>query len=140
MKKFIFLCGFVMSVLVSVSLSAQQETQQEQQFLSEAALAQMLAPIALYPDSLLTHILISSTYPIEVIEANRWLKKNENLNIDQITTQLADFNWDASVKALVPFKEIITRLSDDLTWMQQLGDAFLEGRNTCFRKYSIASR
>ena len=86
----------------------------------------MLAPIALYPDSLLTHILIASTYPIEIVEAHRWLKKNKGLSTEEAAQSVKDFNWDASVKALVPFERILSRLSEDLTWTQQLGDAFLQ--------------
>lgn len=133
MKKVTFLFSF--AALVSFNLYAeyqpsqsalQQQVQQEQQLFSEAELAQMLAPIALYPDSLLTHILIAATYPIEIIEAHRWLKKNTRLNTEQVAQAVKDFNWDASVKALVPFDRILSRLSEDLTWTQQLGDAFLQ--------------
>ncbi len=126
MKNFIFLFSLVFSTLVSVTALAQQDSPQEMQQFSEAELAQMLAPIALYPDSLLTHILIASTYPIEIVEAHRWLKKNEQLNSEQAAQSVKDFDWDASVKALVPFERILGRLSEDLSWSQQLGDAFLQ--------------
>lgn len=134
MKKFILSFSLMLNILLSFTAFAQQSHQQEsnqenlkeQQLVSEAELAQMLAPIALYPDSLLTHILISSTYPIEIVEAHRWLKKNSELDSSQIAKSIENFEWDASVKALVPFKQILSRLSEDLTWMQQLGDAFLQ--------------
>ena len=137
MKNVIFLVSFTLSTLASFSVYSQQsyqlenqlevqlETQQNQQ-LSEAELAQMLAPIALYPDSLLTHILISATYPLEVIEAHRWLQKNNTLNAAQLAQSIENLDWDPSVKALVPFEQILTRLNDDLSWMQQLGNTFLE--------------
>ena len=134
MKNFIFLLSFIISALASFTAFAQQEptqapsqgiSQETQQF-TEAELAQMLAPIALYPDSLLTHILIAATYPIEIVEAHRWLVKNDELNSAQLAKSVEDFNWDASVKALVPFERILSRLSEDLTWTQQLGDAFLQ--------------
>jgi len=112
--------------LIAEKAHAEQVPLQENQQFSEAELAQMLAPIALYPDSLLTHILIASTYPIEIIEAHRWLKKNDGLSPEKLSQSVEDFNWDASVKALIPFERILTRLSDDLTWSQQLGDAFLQ--------------
>lgn len=126
MKNFIFLFSLVFSALVSFTALAQQDSTPETQTLSEAELAQMLAPIALYPDSLLTHILISSTYPLEIVEAHRWLKKNEGLSSEQAAQSVKDFDWDASVKALVPFERILGRLNDDLGWTQQLGDAFLQ--------------
>jgi len=130
MKNFIFLFSFIFSTLVSFTAFSQQDYQQEHQLekqaFSEAELAQMLAPIALYPDSLLTHILISSTYPIEIVEAHRWLKKNDKLNSVHLAQSIENFEWDASVKALVPFEQILSRLSENLSWMQQLGDAFLQ--------------
>ncbi|WP_159821097.1 DUF3300 domain-containing protein [Colwellia sp. 20A7] len=129
MKTFILLLSFILSAPVSLSAFSQQNYQldeQEQSQISEAELAQMLAPIALYPDSLLTHILISSTYPIEVIKAQRWLENNAGLNAAQIAQVIESFDWDPSVKALVPFEQILNHLSEDLTWMQLLGDTFLE--------------
>jgi len=122
MKNIIFYLGLLVSTLVSFTTEAEQEAQT----FSDAELAQMLAPIALYPDSLLTHILIASTYPIEVIEAHRWLKKNDKLNAEQKKQLLEDVEWDASVKALIPFERVLSRLSEDLSWTQSLGDAFLQ--------------
>lgn len=97
---------------------------------SSAELEQMLAPIALYPDALLTHILIASTYPIEVVDAERWLSKNPQLTTKTNTQAIADAaeekDWDASVKALLPFPAVLKELSEDLHWMRDLGDAFLQ--------------
>lgn len=97
---------------------------------SSAELEQMLAPIALYPDALLTHILIASTYPIEVVDAERWLSKNPQLTTKTNTQAIAEAaeekDWDASVKALLPFPTILKELSEDLHWMRDLGDAFLQ--------------
>ncbi len=122
MKNIIFYLSLLFSTLVSFTTIAEQQVQT----FSDAQLAQMLAPIALYPDSLLTHILIASTYPIEIIEAHRWLKKNDKLNTEQKKLLLEDFDWDASVKALIPFERVLGRLSEDLSWTQALGDAFLQ--------------
>jgi len=91
-----------------------------------AELEQMLAPIALYPDALLTHILIATTYPIEVVDAERWLSQNSQLNTEQLADAAEDKDWDASVKALLPFPNILKKLSEDLYWMRNLGDAFLQ--------------
>ncbi|MCP4324557.1 MAG: DUF3300 domain-containing protein, partial [Alteromonadales bacterium] len=95
-------------------------------FISKAELAQTLAPIALYPDTLLTHILIASTYPIEVIEAERWLSKNSTLSSTQRQKRAENKGWDASVIALLPFPRVMEKLSEDLSWMQKLGNAFLQ--------------
>lgn len=140
MKKLILLCSVILSMDISFTAVAQQvykhgynsieqakqTSEQHVDQMSDAEIAQMLAPIALYPDSLLTHILIASTYPLEIVEAHRWLKKNDSLNVKQVAKAIEDFDWDASVKALVPFEQILSRLSDDLSWMQQLGEAFLQ--------------
>jgi hypothetical protein len=146
MKNVIFLLSFATSSLASFNLFAEQtfaqsNLQEQAQFqeksFSEAELAQMLAPIALYPDSLLTHVLIASTYPIEIVEAHRWLIKNDELNAEQAAESVKDFAWDASVKALVPFERILSRLSEDLTWTQQLGDAFLQDESRLLESIQV---
>lgn len=114
-------------VLLTIVFSTQSFAQEEQDPLfSEAELAQILAPIALYPDTLLTHILIASTYPIEVIEAERWLNKYSVLAPAKIEKKAQQKDWDASIKALLAFPRVMEKLSEDLTWMQKLGDAFLQ--------------
>lgn len=141
MKNLIFLFGFAFCTIVSFAAISQEDLQQqmqvEEQSFTEAELAQMLAPIALYPDSLLTHILIASTYPIEIVEAHRWVKKNDELNSTQLAKSVEDFKWDASVKALVPFDRILSRLSEDLTWTQQLGDAFLQNEEKLLESIQV---
>jgi len=92
---------------------------------TQQELDQMLAPIALYPDQLLSHILMASTYPLEVIEAARWSKANPNLKGDQAGQAIASFAWDPSVKALVAFPQVLSTMDEQLTWMERLGDAFL---------------
>ncbi|MBL4673996.1 MAG: DUF3300 domain-containing protein, partial [Arenicella sp.] len=94
--------------------------------LEQAKLDQLLAPIALYPDSLLSQILVAATYPLEVVQANRWRQANQSLTEDQVIAAIEDKQWDPSVKALTPFTDLIARLSKDLDWLQQLGDAFLQ--------------
>jgi len=106
----------------------EHEVNQTVQF-SQAELDQMLAPIALYPDTLLTHILIAATYPIEVIDADRFLSQNKNSSENEINNKAANKDWDPSVKALLPFPRILQSLSEDLTWMRKLGDAFLQGES-----------
>ena len=89
-------------------------------------LDQMLAPIALYPDSLLAQILMAATYPLEVVQADRWAKANRNLPGDQLNNALDNKNWDPSIKALVPFPQVLAMMSERLEWTQKLGDAFLD--------------
>jgi hypothetical protein len=88
-------------------------------------LDQLLAPIALYPDDLLTQILMASTYPLEVVQAERWAKQNKSLKGDALKAALDKQTWDDSVKALVPFPDVLTMMSEKLEWTQKLGDAFL---------------
>lgn len=92
---------------------------------SEAQLDSLLAPVALYPDTVLSHVLIASTYPLEVVEADRWARNNSRLKGDDAVNAVDNEDWDPSVKALVAFPDILKRMSDDLDWTQQLGDAFL---------------
>lgn len=92
---------------------------------SEAQLDSLLAPIALYPDTVLSHVLIASTYPLEVVEADRWARNNPRYKGDDAVNAVDNQDWDPSVKALVAFPEVLQRMSDDLDWTQQLGDAFL---------------
>jgi hypothetical protein len=92
---------------------------------SEAQLDSLLAPVALYPDTVLSHVLIASTYPLEVVEADRWVRNNRHLTGDNAVNSVENQDWDPSVKALVAFPEVLKRMSEDLDWTQQLGDAFL---------------
>ncbi len=103
--------------LAQVSSSAQQY--------SDAELDSALAPIALYPDTLLTHILIASTYPLDVVAADRWRQSNKHLTPEQVEGVLDGVSWDPSVKALAPFTELLNTLASDLEWLQQLGDNVL---------------
>lgn len=93
---------------------------------SEAELAQILAPIALYPDSLLTHVVIASTYPLEVVEAYRWLEENSDLEASEAVELAEKEGWDPSIAALVAFPNVLKRLNEDLQWTQNLGNAFIE--------------
>jgi hypothetical protein len=95
--------------------------------LSQPQLEQLLAPIALYPDELLMQVLISATYPLEVVQASRWLGQGQNaaLRGDALVQALAAQPWDPSVKSLVPFPDVLTLMNDQLDWTQQVGDAVL---------------
>ncbi len=97
----------------------------EEERFDEAELARMLAPIALYPDSLLAQVLVASTYPLEVVEAARWSRDNPKLAGSEAVEAVADRDWDPSVRALTAFPDLLARMSDDLSWTRDLGDAFL---------------
>ena len=73
----------------------------DQPLLKPEELEALIAPVALYPDTLLAEVLMASTYPLEVVQADRWAKANKNLKDDQLKAAVAKQNWDDSVKALV---------------------------------------
>ncbi|MGA2401278.1 MAG: DUF3300 domain-containing protein [Syntrophobacteraceae bacterium] len=93
--------------------------------LGQEELDQMLAPIALYPDSLLGQILVAATYPDQVTEADQWVRQNDNRQGNELNAALDGMDWDLSVKALVPFPQVLSMMSDKKDWTQRMGDAFL---------------
>ena len=90
-------------------------------------LDQLVAPIALYPDPLVAQILMAATYPLEIVEADRWLQvpANAALKGDPLTAALQQQPWDPSIKSLVPFPQLLQLMDSNLGWTEQLGDAFL---------------
>src|SRR5205809_291413 len=104
--------------------------QEAPQPLSPEQIDQLVAPIALHPDKLLAQLLMASTYPLEVVQAARFVKENPKVQGDQLNEALKQYTWDDSVKSLVFFPpEVLTMLSDKLDWLQKLGDAFLAQQN-----------
>jgi hypothetical protein len=93
--------------------------------LSKEELAQLLAPIALYPDDLVSQILMASTYPLEIVQADRWAKSHQQSAGDVLAKQLEKENWDPSVKSLVNFPEVLAKMSEKLELTTKIGDAFL---------------
>jgi len=91
-------------------------------------LEQLLAPVALHPDSLIAQILMASTYPLEVVQAERFARQNEDLRGDELTAALEQQSWDPSVKSLVNFPQVLSMMSEKLDWTTQLGDAFLSNQ------------
>jgi hypothetical protein len=114
----------MMALLIVPPGALAQEAPQAAAF-SQEELEQVLAPIALHPDSLISQILMASTYPLEVVQADRFAKQNATLKGDALTTALEKQNWDPSVKSLVNFPQVLTMMSEKLDWTQKLGDAFL---------------
>jgi hypothetical protein len=113
------------------SLFAQQGSQSASQQ-GEAAgrlppdqLDSLVAPIALYPDPLLSQTLVASTYPLEVIQLQQWLEKNKGLKDQALVDAVKKQNWDASVQALAALTDVVKRLSENITWTTDLGNAFL---------------
>ncbi len=118
-----------MQLAAPVQVAAQDEpstSAEEQPYLySQEQLDSLLAPIALYPDVLLSQILMASTYPLEVVEADRWLKENPSLSGEGLDTALMEKPWDVSVKSLCHFPRVLASMSQDLEETNDLGNAFL---------------
>ena len=101
-----------------------EQPEQTDRFRKEE-LDQMLAPIALYPDSLIAQILMASTYPLEVVQAERWMEQNKTLTGDALDDALKEKSWDPSIKSLCHFPDVLFAMSDKLDQTSKLGDAFL---------------
>lgn len=105
--------------------SAESGAAPQAQLFSTQELEALVAPIALYPDSVLSQVLMASTYPLEIVHAARWVKDNPKLKGDAAVKAVENQPWDVSVKSLVAFPQVLEPMSDKLDWTQRLGDAFL---------------
>lgn len=105
-----------------------QDSQQAGPLLSANQLDDLVAPIALYPDPLLSQVLAASTYR-EIVEAQQWCQQNRNLRGRQLIDAAKEQNWDPSVQALVAFPDAVRLLSSDVRWITDLGNAFLAQQN-----------
>jgi len=112
-------------ILLALPVAGQPRANDQPPTFSSEQLAQMLAPIALYPDPLLSQILMASTYPIEVIEADRWVKKNPGLKGGSLDDALQAMDWDPSVKALCHFPTVLAMMSERIGEITNLGNAVL---------------
>ena len=103
--------------------AAQQSPQAQQ--LGQGQLQKLLAPIALYPDDLVAQILTASTYPLEVVQAARWVNEHSNVQGQALQDAMQQQPWDASVKGLTAVPQVLAMMNDKLDWTQQVGEAFL---------------
>jgi hypothetical protein len=87
----------------------------------------LVAPIALYPDALLSQTLVAATYPLEIIQLQQWLDRNQNLasNQQKLAEAVQKQSWDPSIQALAALPDVVKRLADDIQWTTDLGNAFL---------------
>ncbi|MBE0597337.1 MAG: DUF3300 domain-containing protein [Desulfuromonadales bacterium] len=121
-RALLILAIFVFSLVLS---PRQAPAQQYEDRYSREEISQMLAPVALYPDPLLAQILMAATYPLELIEADRWVKRNPQVQGDALDAALLYQDWDPSVKALSHFPSILALMSERITETTHLGNAFL---------------
>ncbi len=109
-------------------------SEQEQQAAAAAKipndqLDSLVAPIALYPDPLLSQILVASTYPLEVVQLSQWMQKNSKMGQDKMIEAVKKENWDASVQALVALPDLVKNLAENIKWTTDIGNAFLAQQN-----------
>jgi hypothetical protein len=129
------LLALAIMVATSFGAAAQQQpttapppataAQPDQNLLKPEQLEALVAPIALYPDALLANMLAAATYPLEVVEADRWIKEKKNLKGDALKAEVDKKSWDDSVKALTATPSVLDMMSDKLDWTKSLGDAML---------------
>ena len=122
--------ALVLIAATAVGALAQQSqtpasTEADQTLLKPEQLEALVAPIALYPDALLANMLAAATYPLEVVEADRWIKENKDLKGDALASEVKKKGWDDSVKALIATPSVLDTMNDKLDWTKSLGDAML---------------
>src|SRR5271156_5926044 len=134
--KQILACVLALSLLLPLlpqTVSAAQDDAQAQAQPSQAPpytqqtpeqLQQLVAPIALYPDSLVAQVLAASTFPAEIVEADRWVQANPDLKGDALAQAVDQQSWDPSVKALCAFPTVLGNMDKNISWTSSLGDAY----------------
>src|SRR5262249_37935210 len=100
----------------------------------------VVSPIALYPDTLLAEVLMASTYPLEVVQAARWVAENKNLKGDALKAEVDKQGWDESIKSLTATPDVLKMMSDKLDWTQKLGDAVLAQQTDVMAPFSDCAR
>src|SRR5271163_2183489 len=121
--------SIALAILVLAPFGANAQTStaaaaaSDAQLLKPAELDQLVAPIALYPDSLLAEVLMASAYPLDIVQAERWLEANKNLSGDQLKAAVDKQPWDDSIKSLVATPSVLKMMSEKLDWTEKLGNA-----------------
>ena len=114
-----------MAIVFPLCTFAQTQDTVSAPVFKQEELDQLLAPVALYTDPLLSQILMASTYTLEVVMAGKWVEQNKGLQGDSLAAALEEQTWDPSVKSLVNFPQVLDMMNQKLEWTQKLGDAFL---------------
>src|SRR6266536_1478389 len=108
-------------VMTTTTPAAEQATSK----LPSDQLDSLVAPIALYPDQLLSQTLVASTYPLEIIQLQQWMEKNKNLKGQALSGAVEKQSWDPSIQAMATFPDVVNRMADNIQWTTDLGNAFL---------------
>jgi len=121
------------AALVSAAVNQDQPAQPAAgapaETLNPQQLESLVGPIALYPDSLLSQVLVASTYPLEVVELQQFLDQNKGLSGAPLADAAKKQSWDPSIQSLVAFPDVVKRLNSDIRWTTDLGNAFLAQQN-----------
>jgi hypothetical protein len=112
-------------VICVLSICLPAPAQPAREPLAPEQLDTLVAPVALYPDPLLSQVLAASTYPLELVEAQQWLDQHRDLQGRQLIDAARQRNWDASVQAMVAFPDVLRTLTQNVSWTTDLGNAFL---------------
>lgn len=116
--------GKFIAALLAALLFAPALAPAEDRF-SQPELDRLLAPVALYPDPLLSQVLMAATYPADLVEAARWSRANAQFSGDDAVRAADRYDWDPSVKSLLAFPHLLQRMDEKLDWTRSLGEAFL---------------
>jgi uncharacterized protein DUF3300 len=130
------ICAVLILLVGTVSWSMQQQaptsasqdaktSASQDAKLSNDQLDSLVAQIALYPDPLLSQTLVACTYPLEIVQLQQWLEKNKDLKGKAVTDAVVKQNWDPSVQAMAAFPTVVKNLADNISWTDNLGNAFL---------------
>ncbi|NYT61043.1 DUF3300 domain-containing protein [Alcaligenaceae bacterium] len=120
----------LVAVLIGLILALGYSSSHAQERYNAQEIEQMVAPIALYPDALLSQVLMAATYPLDVVQAARWrARQSRSLTDQQLSALLQDKPWDPSVKSVAAFPDVLVMMDDKIDWTGRLGDAFLDQQN-----------
>jgi len=117
------------TVFVSQGSTQSPPTEEEKTSIPPEQLDSLVAPIALYPDPLLSQTLVASTYPLEIIQLQQWLGKNQNLKDQPLVDAVKKQNWDPSIQAMAALPDVVKQMADNIKWTTDLGNAFLAQQN-----------
>src|ERR1700674_4118853 len=126
----ILLCGLLVEFTAQVDAYGSISQSNDQPAASPAKqspheLQQLVAPIALYPDALVAQILAASTYPTQIVEADRWIQTHSNIKGQELAKEVDKQDWDPSVKAMAQFPSVLENMDKNLSWTSSLGDAYI---------------
>ena len=132
--------GFAAQADQSAPSSPAQAAPVQPAQLTAEQLQQLVAPIALYPDALVAQILAASTYPDQVVEADRWLQQHTNLKDEKLGKEVDKQPWDPSVKALIEFPSVLANMDKNLSWTSSLGDAYVNQQQDVMNAVQVMRR